>query len=89
VLLTGNHHITAQYVTLPYLHSIPFGDPFFIHLLSVYQFVDDSAHQSLVLLLMVLCPEDVSRVRLGKLAPHAYAHSLAPFCYCLPTNSPF
>ncbi len=27
----------------------------------------DSSHQSLVLLLMALCPEDISRVRLGKL----------------------
>jgi RNA 3'-terminal phosphate cyclase-like protein len=34
--------------------------------------VVDSAHQSLVLLLMLLCPEDVSKIRLGKLAPHAY-----------------
>ncbi|KAJ1466618.1 hypothetical protein T484DRAFT_1646787, partial [Baffinella frigidus] len=29
----------------------------------------DSANQGLVLMLAVLCPEDVSRVRLGKLAP--------------------
>jgi RNA 3'-terminal phosphate cyclase-like protein len=32
--------------------------------------VIDSAHQSLVLLLMVLCSEDVSKVRLGKLSAH-------------------
>ncbi|KAJ1483125.1 hypothetical protein T484DRAFT_2616214 [Baffinella frigidus] len=29
----------------------------------------DSANQGLVLMLAVLCPEDVSRIRLGKLAP--------------------
>ena len=32
----------------------------------------DSVHQSLALLFMVLCPEDVSKVRLGKLTPHTY-----------------
>lgn len=30
----------------------------------------DSAHQSLVLFLMAVCPEDVSRVRLGQLTPY-------------------
>lgn len=33
--------------------------------------VCDSAHQSLLLLLMILCPEDVSKVRLGALTPYA------------------
>jgi RNA 3'-terminal phosphate cyclase-like protein len=32
--------------------------------------VVDSAHQSLMLLLMVLCPENVSKIRLGKLSPY-------------------
>lgn len=32
----------------------------------------DTAHQSLVLLLMVLCPDSVSQVRLGKLTPYTY-----------------
>jgi len=32
--------------------------------------VCDSAHQSLLLLLMILCPEDVSKVRLGALTPY-------------------
>lgn len=36
----------------------------------------DSAHQSLLFLLMVLCPEDVSKVRVGRLAPNAYAPRL-------------
>ena len=31
----------------------------------------DSAHQSLAILLMAFCPEDVSTLRVGKLAPHA------------------
>lgn len=29
----------------------------------------DSTHQSLALVLMALCPEDVSRIRLGRLTP--------------------
>lgn len=33
--------------------------------------VVDSAHQPMVLLLMALCPQDVSRVRLGPLTPQA------------------
>lgn len=33
--------------------------------------VVDSAHQSLCLMLMALGPEDVAKVRLGRLAPHA------------------
>jgi RNA 3'-terminal phosphate cyclase-like protein len=33
----------------------------------------DSRHQSMALLLMLLCPEDVSKVRLGKLTPHTIA----------------
>jgi len=31
----------------------------------------DTSHQPLVLLLMVLCPEDVSKLRVGKLSPQA------------------
>jgi RNA 3'-terminal phosphate cyclase-like protein len=30
----------------------------------------DSAHQAMMLLLMILCPEDVSKIRLGKLTPY-------------------
>jgi len=33
--------------------------------------VVDSAHQSTLLLLMILCPEDVSRARIGPLTPYA------------------
>lgn len=33
----------------------------------------DSSHQPLVLLLMVLCPEDVGRVRMGQLSQQAIA----------------
>jgi RNA 3'-terminal phosphate cyclase-like protein len=32
--------------------------------------VVDSAHQSTMLLLMILCPEDVSKVRIGALTPY-------------------
>jgi len=32
--------------------------------------VCDSAHQTLLLLMMILCPEDVSKVRLGALTPY-------------------
>jgi len=30
----------------------------------------DSSHQAMMLLLMILCPEDVSKIRLGKLTPY-------------------
>ncbi|KAG0566996.1 hypothetical protein M758_7G096900 [Ceratodon purpureus] len=33
--------------------------------------VVDSTHQSLLFILCALCPEDVSKVRVGKLSPHA------------------
>lgn len=33
--------------------------------------VVDSTHQGLLFLLCALCPEDVSKVRVGKLSPHA------------------
>ncbi|XP_024397674.1 probable RNA 3'-terminal phosphate cyclase-like protein [Physcomitrium patens] len=33
--------------------------------------VVDSTHQSLLFLLCALCPEDVSKIRVGKLSPHA------------------
>lgn len=32
--------------------------------------VVDSMHQSLMLLMMILCPEDVSKIRLGPLTPY-------------------
>lgn len=32
--------------------------------------VCDSQHQSLMLLMMILCPEDVSKIRLGPLTPY-------------------
>ncbi len=31
----------------------------------------DTQHQSIAILLMVLCPEDVSKIRVGKLSPFA------------------
>lgn len=34
----------------------------------------DSAHQPLMLLLMCLCPEDVSSIRTGPLTPYTYVH---------------
>ncbi|CAM9678898.1 unnamed protein product [Sphacelaria rigidula] len=34
----------------------------------------DSSHQSLAMLLMVLCPEDVSRIRIGKLTQYSVTY---------------
>jgi RNA 3'-terminal phosphate cyclase-like protein len=35
----------------------------------------DSTHQAMALLFMTLCPEDVSKVRLGKLSPFTFVFS--------------
>ena len=40
----------------------------------------DTSTQSLVLLLMCLCPEDVSKVRLGPLSDYTYFSSSIPLC---------
>ena len=40
--------------------------------------VVDSGHQPMMLLMMMLCPEDVSKIRLGKLSPYTYAPTALP-----------